>query len=110
MHIQRHPQTHPRGRTRANVRHGWSSFACGSGRNGPQRTGEANPRPGAREGQPPQASMLTKRIVVDADAPANARLRTLIHETMHALGVGDAEYRLPAVLITVEQELHRPHA
>jgi transposase len=29
----------------------------------------------------------TKRIVVDADAPANAQLRTLIHETAHALGV-----------------------
>jgi hypothetical protein len=28
-----------------------------------------------------------KRIVVDADAPANAQLRTLIHETAHALGV-----------------------
>jgi len=34
----------------------------------------------------------TKRIVVDADAPANARLRTLIHETIHALGVGYTEY------------------
>lgn len=33
-----------------------------------------------------------KRIVVDADAPANAKLRTLIHETTHALGVGYAEY------------------
>ena len=33
-----------------------------------------------------------KRIVVDAAAPANARLRTLIHETIHALGVGYAEY------------------
>jgi hypothetical protein len=33
-----------------------------------------------------------KKIVVDADAPANAQLRTLIHETIHALGVGYAEY------------------
>jgi hypothetical protein len=33
-----------------------------------------------------------KRIVVDSAAPANARLRTLIHETIHALGVGYAEY------------------
>jgi hypothetical protein len=33
-----------------------------------------------------------KRIVVDADAPANARLRTVIHETIHGLGVGYAEY------------------
>jgi N-terminal domain of anti-restriction factor ArdC len=33
-----------------------------------------------------------KRIVVDSGAPANARLRTLIHETIHALGVGYREY------------------
>lgn len=32
------------------------------------------------------------RIVVDGHQPANARLRTLIHETIHALGVGYAEY------------------
>ncbi len=34
----------------------------------------------------------TKRIVVDADAPANARVRILVHEIAHALGVGYAEY------------------
>lgn len=33
-----------------------------------------------------------KRIVVDADAPANARVRILVHEIAHALGVGYAEY------------------
>jgi hypothetical protein len=33
-----------------------------------------------------------KRIVVDAGAPPNARLRTLIHEIVHALGVGYAQY------------------
>jgi N-terminal domain of anti-restriction factor ArdC len=33
-----------------------------------------------------------KRIVVDAAAAANARLRTLIHETIHGLGVGYREY------------------
>lgn len=33
-----------------------------------------------------------KRIVVGAEQPANARLRILIHETIHALGVGYAEY------------------
>jgi N-terminal domain of anti-restriction factor ArdC len=33
-----------------------------------------------------------KRIVVDADAPANARLRTLVHETVHALGVDYRRY------------------
>jgi len=33
-----------------------------------------------------------KRIVVDAGQPPNAQLRILIHETIHALGVGYAEY------------------
>ena len=33
-----------------------------------------------------------RRIVVDSDQPTNARLRILIHETIHALGVGYAEY------------------
>jgi hypothetical protein len=33
-----------------------------------------------------------RRIVVDADAPANAQLRILIHETIRALGIGYAEY------------------
>jgi hypothetical protein len=33
-----------------------------------------------------------KRIVVDANVPANAQLRTLIHETAHALGVDYQRY------------------
>lgn len=33
-----------------------------------------------------------KRIVVDAGAPANAQLRTLIHECAHALGIGYEQY------------------
>lgn len=33
-----------------------------------------------------------KRVVVDAAQPSNAQLRILIHETIHALGVGYAEY------------------
>lgn len=33
-----------------------------------------------------------KRIVVDADVPANAQLRTLIHECAHALGIGYDKY------------------
>jgi antirestriction protein ArdC len=33
-----------------------------------------------------------KRIVVDADAPPNAKLRTLVHETVHALGVDYERY------------------
>ncbi len=33
-----------------------------------------------------------KRIVVDADVPANAQLRTLIHECAHALGIDYERY------------------
>ncbi len=33
-----------------------------------------------------------KRIVIDAGVPANAQLRTLIHETAHALGIGYEQY------------------
>jgi hypothetical protein len=33
-----------------------------------------------------------KRIVVDAQVPANAQLRTLIHECAHALGIGYDTY------------------
>ncbi len=33
-----------------------------------------------------------KRIVIDADAPANAQLRTLIHECAHALGIDYEQY------------------
>ncbi len=33
-----------------------------------------------------------RRIVVDADQPANTQLRILIHETIHGLGVGYAEH------------------
>jgi hypothetical protein len=33
-----------------------------------------------------------KRIVVDASVPANAQLRTLIHECAHALGIGYDRY------------------
>ena len=31
-------------------------------------------------------------MVADASQPANARLGDLIHETIHALGIGYAEY------------------
>ena len=43
-----------------------------------------------------------KRIVVDADAPANAQLRTLTHETIHALGVGYAEFRRERAEVIVD--------
>jgi hypothetical protein len=45
--------------------------------------------PGSTGGWCDQAA---RRIVVDAGRAANARLRILIHETIHALGVGYAEY------------------
>lgn len=43
-----------------------------------------------------------KRIVVDADAPANARLRTLIHECAHALGIDYQSYSRPQAEVMVE--------
>lgn len=47
-----------------------------------------------------------KRIVVDADQPANARLRVLIHETAHALGVGYAEYGRERAEVIVDTATH----
>jgi antirestriction protein ArdC len=43
-----------------------------------------------------------KRIVVDADAPANARLRTLIHECAHALGIDYQSYSRAQAEVMVE--------
>jgi antirestriction protein ArdC len=43
-----------------------------------------------------------KRIVVDAAAPANARLRTLIHECAHALGIDYASYSRAQAEVMVE--------
>jgi hypothetical protein len=47
-----------------------------------------------------------KRIVVDADQPANARVRILIHETVHALGVGYAEYGRERAEVIVDTATH----
>ncbi|MCA1683077.1 MAG: hypothetical protein LC685_03680 [Actinobacteria bacterium] len=47
-----------------------------------------------------------KRIAVDAGAPANAQLRTLIHETVHALGVGYAEYGRERAEVIVDTATH----
>jgi hypothetical protein len=47
-----------------------------------------------------------RRIVVDADQPANARLRILIHETVHALGVGYAEYGRERAEVIVDTATH----
>jgi hypothetical protein len=47
------------------------------------------PIPGATGGWCDQKA---RRIVVDASQPANAQLRILIHETIHAMGVGYSEY------------------
>jgi hypothetical protein len=46
------------------------------------------------------------RIVVDAGQPANARLRVLIHETIHALGVGYAEYGREQAEVIVDTATH----
>ena len=43
-----------------------------------------------------------RRIVVDADVPGNAQLRILVHETVHALGVGYAEYGRKRAEVIVE--------
>lgn len=43
-----------------------------------------------------------KRIVVDIDAPANARLRTLIHECAHALGIDYRSYSRAQAEVMVE--------
>ncbi len=43
-----------------------------------------------------------KRIVVDACAPANARLRTLIHECAHALGIDYRSYSRAQAEVMVE--------
>jgi N-terminal domain of anti-restriction factor ArdC len=47
-----------------------------------------------------------KRIVVDADAPANARLRTLIHETIHGLEIGYSEYGRERAEVIVDTATH----
>jgi hypothetical protein len=43
-----------------------------------------------------------KRIVVDADAPANARVRALIHECAHALGIDYRSYSRAQAEVMVE--------
>jgi len=45
---------------------------------------------------------IGKRIVVAPDQPANARVRTLIHECAHALGVGYGEYGRAVAEVIVE--------
>jgi N-terminal domain of anti-restriction factor ArdC len=47
-----------------------------------------------------------KRIVVDAAAPANAQLRTLIHEVVHAMGVGYGEYGRERAEVIVDTATH----
>jgi hypothetical protein len=48
------------------------------------------------------------RIVVDADQPANAQLRILIHETIHGLGVGYAEFGRARAEVIVDTAIFRP--
>jgi len=47
-----------------------------------------------------------RRIVVDADQPANAQLRILIHETIHGLGIGYAEYGRARAEVIVDTATH----
>jgi N-terminal domain of anti-restriction factor ArdC len=47
-----------------------------------------------------------RRIVVDSGQPANAQLRILIHETIHALGVGYAEYGRARAEVIVDTATH----
>ena len=43
-----------------------------------------------------------KQIVVDTNGPANARLRTLVHETIHALGIDYQRYSRPQAEVIVD--------
>lgn len=45
---------------------------------------------------------VRKRIVVDADAPPNAQVRTLVHETVHAHGVDYQKYSRPQAEVIVD--------
>lgn len=47
-----------------------------------------------------------RRIVVDSAQPTNAQLRILIHETIHALGVGYAEYGRRRAEVIVDTATH----
>jgi hypothetical protein len=47
-----------------------------------------------------------RRIVVNSIQPANARLRILIHETIHGLGVGYAEYGRARAEVIVDTATH----
>ncbi len=47
-----------------------------------------------------------RRIVVDSAQPANARLRILIHETIHSLGVGYSEYGRERAEVIVDTATH----
>ena len=49
-----------------------------------------------------------RRIVVDSDQPANTQLRILIHETIHGLGVGYAEYGRERAEVIVDTAIFSP--
>jgi hypothetical protein len=51
---------------------------------------------------------LRKRIVVDADQPANARVRTLIHEIAHAMGVDYQQYSRAQAEVIVDTAIFCP--
>jgi hypothetical protein len=49
-----------------------------------------------------------RQIVVDSDAPANAQLRILIHEAVHALGIGYGEYGRKRAEVIVDTAIFSP--
>jgi hypothetical protein len=46
--------------------------------------------------------------VVDADVPANAQVRTLIHELAHAMGVDYRDYSRAQAEVIVDTVIFRP--
>ena len=49
-----------------------------------------------------------RRIVVDADQPANAQLRILTHESIHALGVDYQQYTRSQAEVIVDTAIFSP--
>jgi antirestriction protein ArdC len=47
-----------------------------------------------------------KRIMVESREPENSRVRTLVHEIAHALGVGYDEYDRPTAEVIVDSAAH----
>jgi hypothetical protein len=61
--------------------------------------------PGATDGW---CDPRARRIVIDADMPANAQVRTLVHEITHALGVDYATYSRAQAEVIVDTAIFLP--